>query len=120
MDDRMKIASTLILILLVLLAISSGITKIALMQQDVDFFGQYGFTNPILITFGAAQLIGGVMLPFKKTRFFGAAIVAITFLVSLVLLLLEGNLPVSVVTAIATLFLGVVMKQSWATRAPES
>ena len=109
----MKLASTIVLVLLILLAISSGVTKIALMQQDVDFFGKYGFTNPILIAFGTTQLIGGVLLAFKKTRFSGAAIVAITFLISLVVLLLEGNIPVSIVTLFATLMLGVVMKQSW-------
>lgn len=116
----MKLASSIILILLVFLAISSGVTKIILMQQDVEFFGKYGFTNPSLIAFGATQLIGGVLLPFRKTRFFGAAIVASTFLVSLALLLLEGNIPVSVATAAATLLLGGVMKQSWSAQAAES
>jgi hypothetical protein len=116
----MRFVSTIILILLVFLAVSSGIAKIVLMQQDVEFFGRYGFTNPILIAFGATQLIGGVMLPFMKTRFFGAAIVATTFLVSLVLLVWEGNIPVAVVTAAATLLLGVVMKQSWSARAAKS
>lgn len=109
----MKIASTIILVLLVFLAISSGITKIALMQQDVEFFGKYGFSNPILIAYGATQLIGGALLPFKRTRFCGAAIVAITFLISLVVLLMDGDIPVSIVTLVATLLLGVVMKQNW-------
>ena len=109
----MKLVSTMILVLLMFLAISSGVTKIALMQQDVDFFGKYGFSNPILIAFGAMQLIGGVLLAFKKTRFSGAAIVTITFLISLVLLLMEGNVPVSIATIVATLLLGIVMKQSW-------
>ena len=108
----MRIVSTIILILLMFLAISSGATKIALMQQDVDFFGKYGFSSLALIIYGAIQLIGGVLLPFKKTRFTGAAIVAITFLVSLVLLLMEGNIPVGVATIVAMLLLGVVMKQS--------
>ena len=116
----MKIVSTIILVLLVFLAISSGATKIALMQQDVEFFGKYGFSNLILIAFGATQLIGGVLLPFKKTRFTGAAIVAVTFLVSLVLLLLEGNIPVSIVTTVAMLLLGMVMKQSWTSVSSES
>lgn len=116
----MKIASTIVLVLLVFLAISSGVTKITLMQQDVEFFGKYGFSNPILIAFGATQLIGGVLLPFKKARFAGAAIVAITFLVSLVLLLLEGNIPVSIVTIVAMLLLGMVMKRSWNAVASES
>ena len=112
-NPTMKHVATVILILLTLLAVASGVTKITLMQQDVEFFGKYGFSEPLLIAFGAVQLIGGIMMLFTKTRFPGAAIVAITFLVSLLLLLLEGNIPVSIVTAIATLLLGMVMKQSW-------
>jgi hypothetical protein len=109
----MKPVSTIILAILILLAMSSGITKISLMQQDVDFFGKYGFSDPILIGYGLAQLFGGLLLVFTKTRFVGAAIVAVTFLVSLALLLIEGNIPVSIITMVATLLLGVVMKQSW-------
>lgn len=116
----MKIVSTIILVVLILLAVSSGITKVALMQQDVDFFGKYGFSNPILIAYGLVQFIGGVLMVFKKTRFVGATIVAITFLISLAVLLMEGNLPVSVATIVATLLLGVTMKQSWKTAASES
>lgn len=112
----MKIAFTIILTILTLLAISSGVTKVMLLPQDVDFFGRYGFSNPILIAFGATQLIGGVLLPFNKTRFVGAAIVAITFLFSLVLLVMDGNIAVSVVTFVMTLLLGVVMRRSWADR----
>jgi len=109
----MKIAYTILLILLTCLAISSGVTKILLMQQDVDFFGRYGFSNMMIMLFGAVQLIGGILLPFSKSRFAGAAIVAITFLISLVVLLMDGNIPVSIVTIAMTLLLGVVMKQSW-------
>ena len=116
----MKVASTVVLILLVCLAVASGLAKISLMQQDVDFFGKYGFSNPMLVAFGATQLLGGLLLPFRKTRFAGAAIVAITFLVSLALLLLEGNIPVSIITLVAMLLLGMVMKQSWNAEAPET
>jgi hypothetical protein len=116
----MRIASILILVLLIFLSILSGVTKIALMSEDVEFFGRYGFSNPMLIAFGSIQLIGGILMPFRKTRFVGAAIVAITFLVSLVLLLMDGNIPVSIVTAVATLLLGIVMKQSWSGQSAES
>lgn len=109
----MKAVSTIILAVLILLAVSSGITKILLMQQDVDFFGKYGFSNPILVVYGLVQLIGGLLLVFTRTRFVGAAIVAITFLISLVVILMDGNIPVGIATVIATLLLGVVMKQSW-------
>jgi hypothetical protein len=45
----MKIVSTIILAVLILLAVSSGSTKVALMQQDVEFFGKYGFSDSILV-----------------------------------------------------------------------
>ena len=109
----MKAVSIGILAILTLLAVSSGITKILLMPQDVDFFSKYGFSDPLLIAYGSVQLLGGLLLVFTKTRFAGAAIVAVTFLVSLAMLLMDGNVPVSIVTAVATLLLVVVMKRSW-------
>lgn len=109
----MRAVSIGILAILTLLAVSSGITKILLMPQDVDFFSKYGFSDPLLIAFGSVQLLGGLLLVFMKTRFVGAAIVAVTFLASLALLLMDGNVTVSIVTAVATLLLGVVMKWSW-------
>jgi len=84
-----------------------------LLPREVEFFGQYGFSNIILMIYGAVQLIGGLLLPFSKTRFVGAAIVASTFIVSLVVLLMDGNMALSMVTFAMTLLLGVVMKQSW-------
>ena len=67
----MKAVSIGILAILTLLAVSSGITKILLMPQDVNFFGKYGFSDPILIAFGSVQLLGGLLLVFTKTRFAG-------------------------------------------------
>jgi len=109
----MKIAFTVVLTILTLLAISSGITKLLLMQQDVEFFARYGFSDAMIIAFGAIQLIGGILMPLRKTRFIGAVVVASTFIVSLVLLLIDGNLPVSIITVVMTLLLFVVMWSSW-------
>ena len=108
----MKIFFNVILVILVFLAVSSGITKIILMQQDVEFFGKYGFTDPILIAYGASQLLGGILLVLPKSRIFGAALVAITFLISAVVLAMEGNIPVTIVTLIFVLLLGVIIKRS--------
>ena len=110
----MKIAYYILLAVLTALAVASGVAKIALTPNDVEFFGRYGFSDPMLIAFGAVQLTGGVLLPWKTTRFLGSAVVALTFLVSLVILIVDGNVPVSIVTAIATVLLFVVMKLSWA------
>jgi hypothetical protein len=105
----MKMVWTIVVILLALLAIASGAAKVMLMPQEVDFFGAYGFSSAVLIVYGAAQVVGGAMLPFKKTQFIGAAVTAATFLVSLVLLILSGNVIMSVITAVVTALLVVVM-----------
>ena len=86
--------------------------KIMLMPQDVDFFGQYGFTNPILIAFGVSQLIGGVLLAVPRTRIVGAVILGVTFLISAVVLGMAGNIPVTVVTLLCVFLLGFVVRQS--------
>ena len=83
-----------------------------LMPQDVDFFGQYGFTNPILIAFGVSQLIGGVLLAVPRTRIVGAVILGVTFLISTVVLGMAGNIPVTVVTLLCVFLLGFVVRQS--------
>ena len=104
----MKIFFYIILVLLIFLAISSGITKIFLMPQDVEFFGKYGFSNPILIAYGLVQFVGGVILAIPRTRIIGAAVVAITFLISAIVLFLSGNIPIAIVTLVFTSLLGFI------------
>ena len=115
----MKIVFNIVLVVLVLLALLSGAAKVALTPQEVSFFGQYGFTSPLIIAFGVVQLVGGALMPFPKTRFVGAALVAVTFLVSLVLLFLDGSIPAGVVTTVMLFLLGWVMKRSLSASAAE-
>lgn len=84
-----------------------------LMQQDVEFFGKYGFTNSILVTYGVIQLIGGILLISPKTRILGAILVAITFLISLVVLVMAGNIPVAIITLVCVALLGLIIKQTF-------
>ena len=106
----MNIVLNVFVAILALLALSSGTTKIMLMQREVEFFGAYGFTNPILIAYGVAQVVGAVLLIVRKTRVYGAAIVGITFLISAFVLFLAGNAPVGIITLVATLVLGLILK----------
>jgi len=116
----MKILFYVILIILVFLAVSSGITKIILMQQDVNFFGQFGFTDTILIVYGATQLVGGILLALRKTRVIGAIVVAITFMISAIILAMSGNIPVTIITLICVSLLGFIIKRSFSSGAKQS
>jgi len=108
----MKTLLQINLVILVLLAISSGVTKIMLMPQEVQFFGSVGFSNLILIIFGASQVIGGLMLALSKTRLIGAIIIVITFIISIVVLFMSENIVVAIVTCSTLLMLSVVIKQN--------
>ena len=101
-----------ILAILFFLAVSSGITKIMLMEQDVVFFSAYGFTNPLLMVYGAAQVFGGLLLILPKTRVTGAIIVAITFVISLVMLVMAKSWLFVVITIISLLLLVMLIRDS--------
>ena len=104
----MTLVRNIVIALLVFLAVSSGATKVMLMQQDVMFFGSFGFTDPMLIAFGAVQLVGGLLLIFRSTRLYGALVIAVSFAVSAVLLLMAGSILVAIITLIAICLLAWV------------
>jgi len=116
----MKWVWTIMLFLLALLAILSGVAKVLLVPEEVSFFGKYGFSSSILIAYGATQVIGGVLLPLKKSRLIGAIVIAATFFVSLVLLILDGNVVLSAVTLAVMALLAFVMVRIRRLEAPLS
>ena len=63
----MKIIVNILIVILVLLALLSGGTKVLLMPQELEFFGQFGFSASIIVVFGIIQLGVGVLLrTFKR------------------------------------------------------
>ena len=108
----MKIAYLVLIGLLVFLAGSSGLTKIMLMDQEVEFFGKFGVAGPLIIGFGIVQLIGAVLLIFTRTRITGAVLIAITFVMSAYMLIVEGNWPFTIATLLALVLLGSVISKT--------
>ena len=108
----MKTLLLINLVILVLLAISSGVTKIMLMPQEVQFFGSVGSSNLMLIILGVSQVVGGLMLALSKTRLIGAIIITITFIISAVVLFMSENIVVAIVTCFTLLMLSIVIKQN--------
>lgn len=107
----MQYVFRIILGILVFLALSSGVTKVLLMEQEVEFFGSYGFTNPILISFGALQILGGLLLLVSKVRLAGALLVSVTFIISLIVLVLEQSIVPGLLTVISLVLLGYIIRQ---------
>lgn len=88
----MKIATTVLAIILGLLSIAAGAAKVSLVPEEAAFLQQFGFTDTLIIAFGLVQGLGGVLLAVPRTRAYGASICCVGFAISAVLLLLDGNL----------------------------
>lgn len=94
----MKYVTTVLLCIVIFLAVSSGITKVMLMPQDVEFFGRYGLHGPGLIAFGAVQILAGLALISRRHRFLAAQVVSVTFAASALFLLLDGAIVMAGIT----------------------
>lgn len=87
----MKIVIAILAVLLGLLSIAAGGAKVALVPDEVAFLSQFGFSTVLTVLFGAAQVLGGVLLVIPVTRAYGALIAAAAFALSAALVLVAGN-----------------------------
>ncbi len=108
----MKIFRVIILVLLIGLGISSGLAKIMLIPEEMEFFKGVGFSETLLVLFGVTQLIGGILLLFKKLRKLGACILAITFGASTVFIFLSGNIAFGLFSILPILLTGIIIIES--------
>ena len=88
----MNTQAKIFLAILIVLSVASGITKVLLLPQDVEFFVRVGMTNGLLIFFGIVQIISGIALVFEKVRILGLAVFVVTFVFSTVLIFMDNNL----------------------------
>lgn len=58
-------------ILLILLGISSGIAKLMLPPNEVEFFGAAGFSDALILVFGACHIAGGLLLIYRPLKKLG-------------------------------------------------
>ena len=108
----MKIANSIILVLLTLLSISAGVTKLMQVPQEVEFLNNAGLNNIAIILFGVLQVIGGILLIFKKTRKIGALVTAIAFAISTILIFMTGKLAFGFVSILPILLAAFIFHKS--------
>lgn len=108
----MKTLGMINLVLLTLLSIYSGIAKISLLPNEMEFFQGAGFTENILILYGAAQLLGGLLLIFRKTRLEGAIVMIATFAISTVIIFKAGNIGFGFISILPILMASAVIDKA--------
>lgn len=112
----MKIAATILAVLLGLLSIAAGGAKVALVPEEVAFLSQFGFGTGLTVSFGAVQVLAGVLMVVPLTRPYGAALAALAFSLSAALLASTGDLAFAGVSLLPTILAGVVAYQSASAR----
>jgi len=103
---RLRIA---VLLILILLGGAAGLAKIMKMPQELEFFRAFGLTELSLVLFGAAQVCGGVLLVFRRSRLAGAVISAIAFLASATMIFVTGALGFGAASLLPALMSGWII-----------
>jgi hypothetical protein len=98
-----------VLVILIFLGASAGIVKIMKMPQELDFFQAVGLNEFFLVVFGFVQLLGGVLLIFRRSRLLGALISTATFLASAAMLLATGAFGFGAISLLPAIMSGWIM-----------
>lgn len=109
------LVKTLIIVIAVvtgLLSIAAGFAKATLAPQEVGFLGPFGLSNSLIVSFGLVQIVGGLLMLIPKTRFPGSLLATATFAISVVFVLMGGNLGFAAISLIPLALTGWVALQT--------
>jgi len=104
-----------IIILITLLSLAAGGAKVMQMPQELEFLSAIGLTPTTVLILGVIQVLGGVLISIPRTRLIGAVIAGLAFLVSVVALLMHGNVGMglfSLLPVVATGFIAFWSKNN--------
>ena len=109
----MKLLKTVNLILVILLGLSSGISKIMQIPQEMEFFqDEMGYSANTIILFGVTQLAAGILLVFGKTRTTGAIILETTFCISALIVFMAGKIGFGFFSILPVVMAGIVIRET--------
>jgi hypothetical protein len=105
----MQQVKTVILVLLVLLGAAAGLAKITLVPPEVLFFKGLGLGTPVVVAFGALQIVGAALLVLQRTRLIGAIILDVTFTLSVVMIFMNGQIGFALFSVIPVIMAGFII-----------
>ena len=103
----METLKTVNLVLLILLSITAGM--VMQMPEDMKFFQDAGFSDTLIIFFGAAHLTGGILLVFPEMRKLGAIIMVVTFCILTIIIFISGKIAFGFFSILPILIAGIVI-----------
>jgi hypothetical protein len=79
------------------------------MPDEIELFKIAGFGENLLLSFGLFQVASAISILFSRIRKPGAAILAVTFGISTILIFLSGQVAFGIFSIVPILLLGVIM-----------
>ena len=108
----MKVFNILIVAVIALLSIAAGLAKVLQTQQEMEFLQGLGLSTFLIVVFGLAQVLGGIMMAPDKTRLHGTVLVTFALILSTILLFMGGNVAFGLFSVIPIALAGVIISQN--------
>jgi len=89
----MKIVRLVLLVVLILLSIATGVTKLIQIPAEMELFGNAGWPIWLTLAFGVVQIAGGLLLIAPQSRRYGAMVMIVTFVIASAVVLINGMIP---------------------------
>lgn len=105
----MKILRIAILAIVSLLSVAAGLAKVMRVPQEASFFEGLGLSLGLMIALGGLQLVGGVLVIFPKSRKLGAILAAIAFLMSAIMVFMNGQIGFGLFSLLPAALAGSVL-----------
>ncbi len=96
----MNVLKIVLIGFIALLSLAAGLAKIGGAPQEIEFLSNFGFSHTLILAYGTAQVLGGMLLAFPKTIRFGAVLSFLCFVLSTLLIFSTGNIIFSLVSLI--------------------
>ena len=111
MQTIIKMLKKIILFVLIALGTISGIMKMLLIPEEVEFFTRAGLNETLIFLIGFSQLTGSILIFFKKPRKAGAFILAVTFGISTFLIFISGKIIFGFISFLPILMTFFIIKE---------
>ena len=105
----MKAIQKINLVLLILISLGAGAAKVLQEPTEVKYFMDAGFGLNALLLLGGAQILAGILLMFQNIRRRGAVIAAAAFLVSTIIIFMQGQISFAAFSLLPILMAGFVI-----------
>ena len=105
----MKLVLKINWILITLLSIATGIFKLMLQEADIALFAKIGMSPMATTILGLIQLVGGLLLIFRKTRKLGAWILIPTYVLASIAVFANEMIPFGLVSILFIIMASLVI-----------